>query len=86
MFVMVIGVSRTLRMLGAEIAGPRHTCFNGLDVELWPRVVWSPRFAQTFEELASKLIAPNISLATDAALVVDGDDVVIKARHETLLA
>ncbi len=38
--------SRMLRMVGAEVAGPTPAEFNGLAVERWPLVSWSPSFAQ----------------------------------------
>ena len=37
---------RMLRMVGAEVAGPTPAEFNGLHVERWPLVSWSPSFAQ----------------------------------------
>ena len=33
-------------MVGAEVAGPTPAEFNGLHVERWPLVSWSPSFAQ----------------------------------------
>ena len=33
-------------MVGAEVAGPSAAEFNGLQVERWPLVSWSPSFAQ----------------------------------------
>ena len=38
-------------MLGAQIGGPQQREFNGLQVEMWPRVSWSPSFALTFADL-----------------------------------
>ena len=42
---------RSLQMLGATVEGPEPREFNGLAVELWPRVSWSPLFALTFADL-----------------------------------
>ena len=44
-------VCRTLQMLGADIMGPEQVEFNGLHVELWPRISWSPRWALTFADI-----------------------------------
>ena len=33
-------------MVGAEVAGPTPAVYNGLEVEQWPLVSWSPSFAQ----------------------------------------
>ena len=38
-------------MLGAQIDGPEKSEFNGLDVDLWPRISWSPSFAICFADL-----------------------------------
>ena len=42
---------RALQMLGADVAAPTKAVFNGLHVDLWPRVTWSPLFATTFDDL-----------------------------------
>lgn len=42
---------RCLQMLGAQIGGPEQREFNSLQVEMWPRVSWSPSFALTFADL-----------------------------------
>lgn len=44
-----------LRMAGATIEGPEQRGFNGLTVDLWPRVSWSPFFAITFADLEVRL-------------------------------
>lgn len=38
-------------MLGAQIDGPEKSEFNGLQVDLWPRISWSPSFAICFADL-----------------------------------
>lgn len=38
-------------MLGADVAAPTKAVFNGLHVDLWPRITWSPLFAITFDDL-----------------------------------
>lgn len=43
--------ARCLQMLGVHIEGPEQREFNGLKVDLWPRVSWSPSFAITFADL-----------------------------------
>lgn len=42
------------------MADPQSKTFNELDVELWPRVSWSPSFAITFADL--KVCTPVQSL------------------------
>ena len=38
-------------MLGAQIDGPEQREFNGLQVDLWPRISWTPFFAVSFADL-----------------------------------
>ena len=38
-------------MLGADVMGPEQRDFNGLRVDLWPRLSWSPRWALTFADI-----------------------------------
>ncbi|BDA43416.1 UDP-sugar pyrophosphorylase [Coccomyxa sp. Obi] len=68
-----------LRMAGASIEGPEQREFNGLTVDLWPRVSWSPFFALTFADLEAKVDAGKVRLSKDAALVINGADVHIKS-------
>ena len=42
---------RSLQLVGADVEGPVDATFNGLDVELYPRVSWTPLFALTFDDL-----------------------------------
>ena len=38
-------------MLGVHVGGPRQATFNGLQLDLYPRVTWSPSFAMTVNDL-----------------------------------
>ena len=38
-------------MLGADIPSPEHVEFNGLKVDMWPRISWSPLWALTFSQI-----------------------------------
>lgn len=38
-------------MLGAQIDGPQQATFNGLHLDFYPRVTWSPFFAMTTDDL-----------------------------------
>ncbi|EIE22423.1 UDP-sugar pyrophosphorylase 1 [Coccomyxa subellipsoidea C-169] len=68
-----------LRMAGARIEGPEPREFNGLSVDLWPRVSWSPFFALTFSDLEAKIDAASVRLSKDAVLVINGAGVRIKS-------
>ncbi len=38
-------------MLGVHVEGPQQATFNGLHLDLYPRVTWSPSFAMTVDDL-----------------------------------
>lgn len=38
-------------MLGVHVEGPQQATFNGLHLDLYPRVTWSPAFAMTVDDL-----------------------------------
>lgn len=38
-------------MLGAQVDGPQQATFNDLHLDFYPRVVWSPFFAITTDDL-----------------------------------
>ena len=51
---------RALQSLGATVDGPESRTFNELDVQLWPRLSWSPLFAVTFSDL--KVTAAHLTV------------------------
>lgn len=55
-------------MLGADVANPEPRVFNDLEVELWPRVSWSPFFAVTFSDLKVGSPFSALSMASRAQL------------------
>lgn len=69
---------RALQILGAEVDGPSSRDFNGLTVDLWPRVSWSPHFAVTFADLKSKIHSESVHISKDSTLVIRGSNVTIK--------
>jgi len=36
------------------VAGPTPREFNGLQIDLWPRVSWSPLFALTWDDVEAR--------------------------------
>ncbi|CAL5221642.1 g3868 [Coccomyxa viridis] len=70
---------RCLQMLGAQIDGPEQREFNGLQVDLWPRISWTPFFAVSFADLEAKVNGPNIHISKDSTLVIEEGDVEIKS-------
>ncbi|KAK9828897.1 hypothetical protein WJX72_002655 [[Myrmecia] bisecta] len=66
---------RSLQMIGTTVEGPEPRTFNGLDVQFWPRVVWSPAFAATFADLKAKVNGPGVRVGSNASLVIQGRQV-----------
>ncbi|AQK66786.1 UDP-sugar pyrophosphorylase-like [Zea mays] len=66
--------SLILRKAGAQIADPVVDTFNGQEVEVWPRVTWSPRWGLTFQSVKEK-VHGSCSVSQRSALVIDGRSV-----------
>lgn len=62
-----------LKKCGADIEGPTTATFNGVEVEVHPRVIWTPTFAATFGELRSKVNGSLLKLTSNATLILEGD-------------
>jgi len=65
---------RILRLAGATIDPPVKRTFNGIDVDLEARVVWSPQWAVSFAGVRARL-APDakVQITQRSTLVLDGD-------------
>ncbi|VAI90961.1 unnamed protein product [Triticum turgidum subsp. durum] len=68
--------SLILRKAGAQISDPVVSTFNGQEVEVWPRVTWSPRWGLTFKDVKQK-VHGNSSVSQRSVLVINGRNVVI---------
>jgi len=65
---------RILRMAGAGVEDPKRATFNGIDVELYARVVWSPEWAKDFVGVRARLPrADAVCISQRSTLVLDGD-------------
>jgi UDP-sugar pyrophosphorylase len=62
---------------GAEIEGPKLQTFNGQEVEVWPRVVWSPKWALTFSDVKKK-IKGCCRISQPSSLVLDGENIILE--------
>ncbi|CAM6129903.1 unnamed protein product [Calypogeia fissa] len=66
-----------LRQAGATIEGPRLQTFNGQEVEVWPRIVWSPKWALTFSDVKTKLRG-GCRISQTSTLVLDGENITLE--------
>ncbi|CAN6162833.1 unnamed protein product [Urochloa humidicola] len=69
--------SLILRKAGAQIADPVVDTFNGQEVEVWPRITWSPRWGLTFKDVKEK-VRGNSSISQRSALVINGQSIFIE--------
>ncbi|CAI5949601.1 unnamed protein product [Closterium sp. NIES-65] len=61
-----------LRHVGVHVAGPKVTVIGRQEVEVWPRVVWSPLWAPTLAALRSRFPHPEqVRISEDSTLVIE---------------
>lgn len=68
--------SLILRKAGVEVADPLTDVFNGQEVEVWPRVTWSPRWGLTFKDVKDKVAAKS-SVSQSSTLAINGQNIVL---------
>ncbi|QDZ20571.1 UTP--glucose-1-phosphate uridylyltransferase [Chloropicon primus] len=66
-----------LKHLGASVEDPAKTTFNGIYVQLHPRIVWSPSFACTTEEVSKKIDCKTLQVSQGSSLVLEGENITI---------
>ncbi|CAH9128460.1 unnamed protein product [Cuscuta epithymum] len=69
--------SLILRKAGVKVDDPVHQVFNGQRVEVWPRVVWKPKWALTFSDIKSK-VSGNNSISQRSTLVIKGKNIILE--------
>ncbi len=57
-------------MLGVHVEGPRQATFNGLHLDLYPRVTWCPSFAMTVDDLKVHTVRGLLRLHRHSTLEV----------------
>ncbi|GBG63393.1 hypothetical protein CBR_g38016 [Chara braunii] len=73
---------RILRQAGVSIEDPAPATFNQQQVEVWPRIVWSPRWALTYADVKEKVPeGGRVSISQRSTLVIDGPDVILEDLH-----
>mmetsp|Transcript_106753 Transcript_106753/g.284009 ORF Transcript_106753/g.284009 Transcript_106753/m.284009 type:complete len:597 (-) Transcript_106753:71-1861(-) len=65
---------RALRLAGCDVEAPRKALFNGIEVDLEARVVWSPQWAKGFQDVRDHLApSASVKISQRSTLVLDGD-------------
>lgn len=68
--------SLILRHAGVEIEAPKVETFNGQEVEVWPRIVWTPEWGLTCSDIKNKLRG-ICSVSQKSTLVLDGKHIIL---------
>lgn len=74
---------RALQMLGVHVGGPRQATFNGLHLDLYPRVTWSPLFAMTIDDIK---VCINLHCAALALPCCATSFTRLRTRHANIVA
>jgi UDP-sugar pyrophosphorylase len=61
---------------GAQISDPIISTFNGQEVEVWPRITWSPRWGLMYKDVKQK-VHGNSSVSQRSVLVINGQNIVV---------
>ncbi|KAH7674669.1 UTP--xylose-1-phosphate uridylyltransferase protein [Dioscorea alata] len=68
--------SLIMKKAGVEIADPVVDEFNAQEVEVWPRITWSPKWATTFADLKKKVIG-KCSISQRSTMIIKGQNIVL---------
>ncbi|XP_073021142.1 UDP-sugar pyrophosphorylase-like isoform X2 [Primulina eburnea] len=69
--------SLILRKADVKVDDPVHRVFNGQEVEVWPRIVWQPKWGLTFSDIRSK-VGGNCSITAKSTIVINGKSVYLE--------
>ncbi|XP_030526560.1 UDP-sugar pyrophosphorylase [Rhodamnia argentea] len=69
--------SLILRKAGAQVDDPVTQVFNGQEVEVWPRIVWKPKWGLTFSDVRRN-VSSSCSVSQKSTLLLNGCDIFIE--------
>lgn len=61
---------------GVKIADPVVDEFNAQEVEVWPRITWSPKWAITFADVKKK-VNEKCSVSQRSTMIIKGQNIVL---------
>ncbi|XP_039120269.1 UDP-sugar pyrophosphorylase [Dioscorea cayenensis subsp. rotundata] len=68
--------SLIMKKAGVEIADPVVDEFNAQEVEVWPRITWSPKWAITFADVKKK-VNEKCSVSQRSTMIIKGQNIVL---------
>ncbi|KAK4490144.1 hypothetical protein RD792_000801 [Penstemon davidsonii] len=69
--------SLILRKAGVKVADPVNHVFNGQEVEVFPRIVWKPKWGLTFSDIRSK-VKGNCSITQRSTIAIKGRNIYLE--------
>ncbi|KAL3638864.1 hypothetical protein CASFOL_016771 [Castilleja foliolosa] len=66
--------SLILRKAGVKVDDPVQKVFNGQEVDVWPRIVWKPKWGLTFSDVKTK-VGRNCSITGNSTLAIKGQSI-----------
>ncbi|KAK4490150.1 hypothetical protein RD792_000807 [Penstemon davidsonii] len=69
--------SLILRKAGVKVADPVNHVFNGQEVEVFPRIVWKPKWGLTFSDIRSK-VNGNCSITQRSTIAIKGRNIYLE--------
>ncbi|KAH7352206.1 hypothetical protein KP509_19G034100 [Ceratopteris richardii] len=68
--------SLILKHVGVEIEGPKTATYNGQEVQVWPRIVWTPDWGITYSAVKRKVLGSCI-ISQNSTLVLNGKEIIL---------
>ncbi|CAN1234598.1 UDP-sugar pyrophosphorylase [Linum perenne] len=69
--------SLILKKAGVQVEDPVKDEFNGQEVEVWPRIVWKPKWGLTFTDIKKKVTGTS-SISRNSTLALKGRNILIE--------
>lgn len=66
---------------GVAIPEPGHAEYNGVPVEVFPKIVLSPSFAPTLADAQQKVRPGSIRVDPSSTVIIDGEDVTVESME-----
>ncbi|KAK6131485.1 hypothetical protein DH2020_034771 [Rehmannia glutinosa] len=69
--------SLILRKAGVKVDDPVQQVFNGQEVDVWPRIVWKPKWGLTYSDIKSK-VSGNCSITGNSTITIKGQSIYLE--------
>ncbi|KAL8167588.1 hypothetical protein V2J09_009087 [Rumex salicifolius] len=69
--------SMILRKAGIKVEDPKSSVFNGQEVQVWPQIIWKPKWGVTFSDVKRK-IKGNCCISQRSSMVINAENVFIE--------